>query len=228
VHPLSEERNAFITIANHTYTLTVVDMMTADGVKFSDSTTFAGYTALVLGNGTLEATLSAKNPVGDTVPKGAQGVVFTSIDLTATADDVVLENITVLHEGFGDSADFSGVYAIVDGARVTRKRTIDTQSYTSTLRFTKPLVIKAGSTVTIQLAGDLTTSATTASEHMLTVELPTDLISNAKSVTGNFPLKGKSFRVAALSPPFLLHQSRYRRPSHLCASRRGISAGPWS
>ena len=70
--------------AGKTYTLTVVDMMTTDGKKFSDSTTFNGFTNVVLGNGTLEATLSAKNPVGDTVPKGAQGIVFTSIDLTAS------------------------------------------------------------------------------------------------------------------------------------------------
>lgn len=181
------------------YTLTVVDMSTTDGVEFSDSETFSGYTAIVLGNGTLEVTLSSKNPVGDTVPKGAQGIVFLTLDLSAVADDVLIESLTVLHEGFGDAADFSGVYALVNGARVTRKRTIDIQSYTATLRFTKPLRVTNGQTVMLQIAGDLTTSAVTASEHGLTVELPTDFVSNAKSVTGNFPLRGKSFRVAAVS-----------------------------
>jgi hypothetical protein len=213
--------------AGSSYTLTVVDMMTTDGKKFSDSKTFAGYTAIVLGNGTLEATLSAKNPVGDTLPKGAQGVVFTSVDLTATGDDVVLENLTVLHEGFGDSADFSGVYAVVDGARVTRKRTIDTQSYTATIRFTTPLVIKAGKTVTLHLAGDLSTSATTASEHALSVELPTDFVGNAKSVKGNFPLKGKAFRVAAVASGTVSVAYRSVTPSNIKVGDKAASVGKW-
>ncbi len=213
--------------AGHTYTLTVVDMMTTDGKKFSDSTTFSGYTSVVLGNGTLEATLSAKNPVGDTVPKGAQGIVFASIDLTATSDDVVLENLTVLHEGFGDSADFSGVYAIVDGARVTRKRTIDSQSYTATVRFTKPLTIPAGKTVTLQLAGDLSSTATTASEHALTVELPTDFVTNAKEVKGNFPLKGKSFRIAAVSSGTVSISYRSVTPSNIKVGDKGATIGKW-
>lgn len=211
--------------AGKTYTLTVVDMMTTDGKKFSDSTTFSGYTNLVLGNGVLEATLSAKNPVGDTVPKGAQGIVFTSLDLTASSDDVVLENLTVLHEGFGDSADFSGVYAVVDGARVTRKRTIDTQSYTATIRFTTPLVIPAGKTVTLQIAGDLASNATVSSEHSLTVELPTDIISNAKSVTGNFPLKGKAFRVAAVASGAVSVAYRSVTPSNIKVGDKAANIG---
>lgn len=213
--------------AGHTYTLTVVDMMTTDGKKFSDSTTFAGYTTVIQGDGTLEATLSAKNPVGDTVPKGAQGIVFTSLDLTATSDDVVIENLTILHEGFGGSDDFSGIYAIIDGARVTRKRTIDAQSYTATVRFTKPLVVPAGKTVTLQLAGDLTTSATTSAEHSLTVELPTDFVSNAKSVKGNFPLKGKAFRVAAVSSGVVSIAYRSVTPSNIKVGDKAANVGKW-
>ncbi len=213
--------------AGKTYTLTVVDMLTTDGKKFSDSVTFSGYTSVVIGNGTLEATLNAKNPVGDTVPKGAQGIVFTSVDLTATSDDVILENLTVLHEGFGNAVDFSGIYAVVDGARVTRKRTIDTQSYTATIRFTTPLRIAAGKTVTLNITGDLTTSATTASEHSLTVELPTDIVSNAKSVTGNFPLKGKAFRVAAVSSGAVSIAYRSVTPASIKVGDKGVNIGKW-
>ncbi len=213
--------------AGQQYTLTVVDMMTTDGKKFSDTKTFSGYSAIVQGDGILEATLSAKNPLGDTIPKGAQGVVFTSIDLTASADDVVLENLTILHEGFGDSSDFSGVYAVWEGARVSRKRTIDSQSYTSTLRFTKPLVIKAGQTVTLQIAGDLTTTATTASEHSLSVELPSDFVSNAKEVKGNFPLKGKAFRVAAVSSGTVSVSYRSVTPADIKIGEKGVTIGKW-
>ncbi len=213
--------------AGKSYTVTATDVETTDGTKFSDSATFAGYTAVVLGDGTLEVTLSAKNPVGDTVPQGTQGVVFTSVDLTATGDDVVLENLTVLHEGFGQSSDFSGIYGVVDGARVTRKRTIDSQSYTATIRFTKPLVVAAGKTVTLQLAGDLNTGISAAAEHALTLELPTDVISNAKSVTGNFPLKGNSFRVAAVTSGTVSIAYRSVTPSNLKVGDKAVTIGKW-
>ncbi len=212
--------------ASKQYTLTVVDMKTSDGKTFSDSTTFAGYTTVVIGNGTLEVTLSAKNPVGDTVPKGAQGITFTSLDLTAsTTDAVTIENLTVLHEGFGSSDDFSGVYALVNGARITRKRTIDAQSYTSTLRFTTPLVVPAGKTVTLQIAGDLKTTATTSGEHALSVELPSDFISNAKEVKGNFPLKGKGFRVAAVSSGTMSIAYRSVTPNNLKVGDTRVKIG---
>ena len=213
--------------AGKTYTLTVVDMQTTDGKKFNDSQTFAGYTSIVQGDGTLEVTLSAKNPVGDTIPQGSQGVVYTSIDLTATGDDVTIENLTVLHEGFGQSSDFSGVYGLVDGARVTRKRTIDAQSYTSTIRFTKPLVVAAGKTVTVQLAGDLNTSISAAAEHALTVELASDFVSNAKVVKGNFPLRGKSFRVAAVNSGIVSIAYRSVTPSNIKVGDKAATIGKW-
>lgn len=213
--------------AGHTYTLTVVDMQTTDGKEFNDSKTFAGYTSVVVGDGTLEVTLSAKNPVGDTIPQGSQGVVFTSVDLTATGDDVSIENLTILHEGFGAASDFSGVYAIVDGARVTRKRTIDNQSYTATVRFTKPLVIAAGETVTLQIAGDLNTGIAAASEHALTIELASDFVSNAKSVKGNFPLRGKSFRVAAVTSGTVSIQYRSVTPSSIKVGDKAVTIGKW-
>ncbi len=211
--------------AGKEYTLTVVDMKTVDSKTFSDSKTFMGYKEIVQGNGTLEVTLSAKNPLGDTIPKGAQGVVFASLDLTAASDDVVLEDLTVLHEGFGASSDFSGVYAMIDGARVSRKRSIDSQSYTSTLRFTKPITIAKGKTITLQIAGDLTTSAVTASEHNLAVELPSDFVSNAKSVKGNFPLKGKTFRVAAVSAGTLSIAYRSVTPSTAKVGDKAFTIG---
>ncbi len=185
--------------AEHEYTLAVSDLMTADGEVFSDSSTFTGYTSLVKGEGVLEASVAAGNPVGDTIPQGAVGVVLLSIDLTASCDDsVVLESFTLLHEGFGAVGDIGGVYTAIDGARVSRKRTIDSEDQTSDLRLSSPLTINACDTVTVDLVADFSSSATTAAEHNFVVELPSDLISNAKEVAGNFPLRGNTFRMAAV------------------------------
>ncbi|MDO8649582.1 MAG: S-layer homology domain-containing protein [Candidatus Peregrinibacteria bacterium] len=186
-------------VASHEYTVAVADMETADGQTFSDSTTFEGYTALVKGDGVLEMSVSAKSPVGDTVPQGAVGVVLLSADLTASCDDsVVVEDLTLLHEGFGAVGDITGVYAAIDGARVSRKRTIDAEDQTAELRFSVPVTVEACKTITVDLVADISSSATTSAEHNFVLELPSDVVSNAKEVTGNFPLRGNTFRVAAV------------------------------
>lgn len=188
------------TVAGGRYTLSVEDMETADGDMFSDTMDFTGYSPIVQGNGTLEVSLASTNPVGDTVPRGANGVVMASVDLTASCDDsVTISNFTVLHEGFGDSSDLDGLYATVDGARVSRRRTIDSQNQTSDIRFITPLVIAACKTQTVDIVADFNSSATVSAEHNLSVELPTDLLTNAKKVQGNFPLRGNTFKVGAVT-----------------------------
>jgi len=186
--------------AGVSYTLTASDLMTGNGDVFSDSVSFSGYTSFVQGDGNLEVSLAASNPVGDTVPKGAVGVVMLSVDFTASCEDsVAVENLTILHEGFGSESDLDGIYAAVNGARVTRKRTIDSEDQTSDLRFSSPLILDPCETVSVDIVGDFNTTSTTAAEHNLVVELPSDVFGNAKSVSGNFPLRGDTFRIAAVT-----------------------------
>ena len=211
---------------NHEYTLSVSDLMTADGDTFSDSDTFVGYTTLVKGDGILEASVAASNPVGDTVPQGAVGVVLLSVDLTASCDDsVTIEDMTLLHEGFGAVGDINGVYAAMDGARVTRKRTIDSEDQTSELRFSSPLVIKPCDTVTVDFVADFATSLTAGAEHNFVLELPSDLVSNAKEVTGNFPLRGNTFRVAAITSGTVSIAYRTVSPDEVEVGDTGVVIG---
>lgn len=186
--------------AGASYTLSVEDMATADGDTFSDTMDFEGFTEVVKGDGTLEVSLASTNPEADAVPRGAVGVVMASLDLTASCDDdVTLSEITVLHEGFGTSADIDGVYASIDGGRVTRKRTIDSEDQTADLRFSQELTVPACGTKTVDIVADFNSTATVSGEHNFAVELPTDFQSNAQDVEGNFPLRGNSFRIAAVT-----------------------------
>jgi hypothetical protein len=187
------------TTANDDYTLSVEDMVTADGETFSDSMDFGGYTDIEQGEGTLEVSLASTNPASDRVPGGAIGVVMTSVDLTASCeDDVIVSEITVLHEGFGASSDIQGVYAAVDGARLTRKRSVDNQDQTSVLRFQEPLVVESCDTVTVDIVADFELNAIAGSEHNFAIELPSDLQSNALDVDGTFPVRGNTFEIAAV------------------------------
>lgn len=186
--------------ADETFTVTVEGVMTADGDEISDSADFDGFEERVLGDGTLELSLASTNPVADTVPKGANGVAMLSLDLKASCeDDVEIDNLTILHEGFGQTSDIAGVYVAVDGARQSRRRSIDSEDQTAEVRFITPLVVQKCETVTLDVVADFNSSATVSGEHNLVVELPSDISSNAKSVDGNFPLRGNTFKVAAVT-----------------------------
>lgn len=200
-----DEMTVELTLAESTnagddYTVSVEDMMTAEGDTFSDSMDFGGYTEVAQGEGILEVSMASTNPAADTVPRGAVGVVLASLDLTASCDDdVVITEITVLHEGFGDESDIDGIYAAIDGGRVTRKRTIDSEDQTADLRFTQALTVNSCDTQTLDIVADFNSTATVSAEHNVAVELPSDFQSNAKDVEGNFPIRGNSFRVAAIT-----------------------------
>ena len=208
------------------YTLSVSDLLTSDGQVFSDALTFLGYSDLVIGDGVVEVSLSASNPVADTVPSGAVGVVMLSVDFTASCEDsVTVENVTILHEGFGDEADISGLYAAINGARVTRKRTIDSEDQTAELRFSSPLVLDACETVTVDVVADFTSTATTAAEHNLVVELPSDVYGNAKEVKGNFPVRGNTFRSAAVTSGTVTVTYRTVTPDEVEVGDTGVVIG---
>ena len=214
--------------AGHEYTLSVSGLLAADGSTIDDAITFTGYTAFVQGDGVLELSLSAATPVGDTVPQGAVGVVMLSVDLTSSCDDsVTVESMTVLHEGFGASTDINGVYAAINGARVTRKRTIDAEDQTADLRFASPLVLDPCETVTVDLVVDFTSSITAAAEHNIVVELPSDVFGNAKEVTGNFPVRGNTFRVAAVTSGTVSVTYRTVSPDEVEVGDKGIVIGKW-
>lgn len=214
------------TEAGEDYTLSVEDMEAADGTTFSDSMDFAGYTEVVQGEGTLEVSVASTNPVGDTVPRGAQGVVMASVDLSASCDDsVVVSEMTILHEGFGDEADIDGVYAAIDGARVSRKRTIDSEDQTADLRFTESLTIPACQTKTVDIVVDFNSTAVVSSEHNLAIELPSDFQSNAMDVQGNFPIRGNSFKVAAVTSGIVTVSYRSVTPTEVDVGDEGKVLG---
>ncbi|MDB4977817.1 MAG: putative oligopeptide transporter substrate binding protein [Candidatus Peribacteria bacterium] len=203
------------------YTVSVSNVLSAKGDTISGSATFKGFSDVAPSNGSLELAVASTNPVSDTVPKAANGVTMMSMDVTASKEeDVTIDNLTVLHEGFGDSGDISGIYASVDGARLSRKRSIDSDNQTADLRFRTPLVIKKGTTVTLDIVADFNSTAVTSSEHNLVVELPSDVSSNAKQVTGNFPLRGNTFKIAAITSGTITVTYRSVNPSQVSVGEK--------
>ena len=142
--------------------------------------------------------LSSTTPVADTIPQGSV-VHMMSFELTAAQDEPILvEDVILTHEGMGDSQDIRYVYLSLDGQRITRARTIDSEDQTIDLRFShRALTIDPNETVTLDVFAAFNTDATFVGMHNFVLESPSD-IRSAGDVEGNFPIRGNTFMVAAV------------------------------
>ncbi|MDD4628738.1 MAG: hypothetical protein PHE68_05095, partial [Candidatus Peribacteraceae bacterium] len=68
-------------------------------------------------------------------------------------------------------------------------------------------------------------TAATAAEHNLVVELPSDVASNAKDVKGNFPLRGETFKVAVVTSGIITISYRSVNPSQVQVGDKGVVIG---
>lgn len=183
---------------NTRYSLSVQNLRTFDGRVFSAGTSFQGFTE-PQEEGSLSVKLSSTNPDGITVPRGAQATVL-SLDLTASCDaDVTVDHLTISHRGFGSRSDIAGLYAVVDGSRRSRIRTIQSGDGTTDVRFSPPLTLEACKGERVNIVAEFETSATASSEHAFDVRMPTDVSASVTDVSGSFPVRGNTFRIGTVT-----------------------------
>jgi hypothetical protein len=209
------------------YTIFVHGMMTT-GDEFDDSASFTGHRDVPLSSGTLEVSLNPNTPLGDTIPKGAVGVALLSADFTAScADDILVDGLTIIHEGQGSQADITNAWMSVNGGRVSRTRVFDSQDQTADLRFSRPLLVEACETVTVDFMADFLSTAATNGRHNYVLELASDILSNAMNVSGTFPIRGETFEVAAVSTGIITVTYRSVTPSQVDVNDKEVTIGKW-
>jgi hypothetical protein len=207
------------------YSLTVHGM-TAGGSEFDDSASFTGFREVPLSSGTLEVSLSPNSPLGDTIPRGATGIAMLSADFTASCDDdILVDGLTVIHEGQGTQADITNAWMSVNGARVSRTRIFDSEDQTAELRFSRPLLVEACETVTVDFMADYLSTAATNGRHNYVLELASDVTSNAQSVTGSFPVRGEVFEVAAVTSGTITATYRSVTPANVDVNDKDALVG---
>ena len=209
------------------YTL-FVHGMTSGGDEFDDSASFTGYREVPTSAGTLEVSLNPNTPLGDTVPKGAIGIAMLSADFTASCtDDILIDGMTLIHEGQGTQADITNAWMSVNGARVSRTRVFDSEDQTADLRFSRPLLIEACETVTIDFMSDFLSTAATNGRHNYVIELASDILSNSQQVSGTFPVRGETFEIAAVSAGIITTTYRSVTPSNIDVNDKDAVVGKW-
>ena len=214
-------------VPGETYTV-YVNGTTTGGEDFEDSASFRGFADIEPSDGTIEVSLNPNTPLGDTVPKGAMGVAMLSADFTAScSDDVLIDGLTLIHEGQGVQSDIISSWMSVNGARVSRTRVFDSEDQTADIRFSRPLLIEACQTVTVDFMADFLSTAGTNGRHNYVIELKSDILSNAQDVTGTFPIRGETFEVAAVSSGIITTTYRSVTPSNVDVNDEDAVVGKW-
>ena len=214
-------------VPGDSYTL-FVSGMTAGGEEFDDAITFTGHTSIPTSAGTLEVSLNPNTPLGDTIPRGAIGIAMLSADFTAScSDDIQVEGLTLIHEGQGSQADISSSWMSVNGARVSRTRVFDSEDQTADIRFSRPLLIEACETVTVDFMADFLSTAAINGRHNYVIELASDILSNAQQVSGTFPVRGETFELAAVTSGIVTVTYRSVTPTQIDVNDTDAVVGKW-
>jgi len=123
------------------------------------------------------------------IPRGAQRVRFLSLHFINSCEKSVgIREIRVHHSGFGDASDFTGVYLLRGVERLTRSASISSADQIVTLR-PKSLILKACGQLSLDIAADFQRNAVVGSEHQFEVLTAADIVTDAETVTGKFPLR---------------------------------------
>ena len=141
---------------------------------------------------------------------------MATFDFTNLGDqDVVLDSITLLHEGFGDIDNIEGVYLSENGQRISRIRDFDDEDLTVDLRISSPVSLDPGETFSVDVFVDFDTTADSASEHNIVLDRPSDVGSNTDDINGDFPIRSSTKRIAAVTTGIVNLQYRTVTPGEI-------------
>lgn len=151
-------------------------------------------TTPVVTGGNVEVTLNPASPAAQTIPN--KGLVnFGKFDVTAGSQDVAVNSISLKREGLSNRSDISRVYFEVNSKRVSSRASININE-DAIVSFTPALVVKAGSTLSLDLVVELSTAtngATVGAEHRFAV---TSMEASA-NVASNLPVRTNTMRVGS-------------------------------
>lgn len=149
-------------------------------------------------DGTLAIALSASTPAAGTVPTGGVAPI-ASFDLTASsAGDVTVSTLMLTRGGLGDDGEIDDlVFRDSDGVRISRAQGFNSDDEATISMLSGGFVVEAGTTETITAFAAFDTDANTNGRHNVAISAADMVESNAKSVTGTFPVMGKTFEVSS-------------------------------
>jgi hypothetical protein len=148
-------------------------------------------------SGNLNVTLASDTPAGMTLPKNSASVRLAKWNFTAGTAGATINSLTIRRVGVGSAGDWANVYLYKsDGTRLTSGRTIN--STTNVVQFNSVnQSVAAGTTLSLELWGDLSNPTTTGGEHAFEISDAASVViaESGVAITGTFPVRGNTFTV---------------------------------
>ncbi len=176
------------------------DVMSREA-ELSDAVMSSGGPVTPVG-GALTVSLASDSPAAMVLPKNAQSVMFTKVNLMAGSGSVRVTGMKFRRVGVGATTDFSNVYLYkADGTRMTSGRTISSSS--NLVEFNGlALDIPAGSTQSVYLSADLVggVSMVTGGQHAFELtDAASVVVDGSSTVSATFPVRGNAMTVGTAS-----------------------------
>lgn len=150
--------------------------------------------------GSLSVSLASDTPAAMVLPKNANNVMFTKVNLMANSGDVSVTGLKFHRVGVGSTSDFSNVYLYkADGTRLTSGRTISSAS--NMVEFNGlSLNIPSGSSMAVYLSADLSSPSTTGGQHAFELmDAASVIMSGTGTISGSYPVRGNAMTVGTAS-----------------------------
>jgi len=143
------------------------------------------------GGGTVTVSLAADTPASIVVPQNAARVMFTKVNLTASASgDAVIDSWVVSRGGLGADSAFSGVDIIDASTMLPINDLAKTFNSNHTANFTDDFTIPAGMTKSVYITGNMAASLSGNSGETPTLGLQSITLKGGGSVAGTLPAVG--------------------------------------
>ena len=148
------------------------------------TTTTGGTTTLPTG-GALTV-MGATQPANSLAPAGATRIPFTTFKVMAGSNDVTVNSVTVQRSGLAQDAVFSGIVLLDEsGMQIGIAKTLNSNHQAMV---GEPFVVKAGTTRTLTVAGNMASSLGSYAGQVAALDVVT--VNTSATVGGSLPITG--------------------------------------
>ncbi len=160
----------------------------------SMSTGSTGGTVIIPPSGGTLAVSAASQPSPQLAPYNATRVPFTNFTLTAGSSDVVVNSVTVERVGPGQDVNFAGVVLVNmnTSEQIGLAKTLNSNHQAN---IGEPFTVKAGTSVTLTVAGNMNTQANVKAGEAPTFSVVA--INTSSPVSGALPIIGTAQTINA-------------------------------
>ncbi len=136
---------------------------------------------------------AGSQPANSLAPESASRIPFTTVVLTAGSSDVTVNSITVERVGFAQDAVFSGVVLLdSSGMQIGIAKTLNSNHQAMV---GEPWVIKAGTSQTVTVAGNMASSLDSYAGQVAGLNVVA--VNTSASVSGSMPIMGAQHTINA-------------------------------